>query len=241
MNANRILEQIFKLNTSSPDEPEVPPTELVAFFVRFVRGLRNWKQATLASFAEVSLSTIERVERGEPVSKDSLDKIGVALGYEPGYLTAPRLRLSEEEATADFADKFKMMEPVSVQPLRTHSQIRQAADCEAFLFHRPDVGADYDDDLRELFEWIDLTSFIIHDHFEDGSSEKGRRRELYDDVLSCAQRIEQRGTTILFGVMHAPRPAAPDRNIGVISVTLKSSDPGAMKRRVIFVDRRNVM
>jgi hypothetical protein len=91
---------------SPSSEPEVPPIELVAFFVRFVRGMRNWKRETLASFADVS-------ERGEPVSKDSLDKIGLALGYEPGYLTAPRRRISEEEATAELAETFRMMEPVS--------------------------------------------------------------------------------------------------------------------------------
>jgi hypothetical protein len=62
-----------------------------------------------------------------------------------------------------------------------------------------------------------LASFIINDPLDDNSSEKGRRRELYDGALSCVQRIEQRGTTILFGVMNAPLAAASDRKIAVIS------------------------
>ena len=37
-----------------------------------------------------SLSTIQRVERGEAVSKENLDKIACALGHPPSAFTEPR-------------------------------------------------------------------------------------------------------------------------------------------------------
>ena len=68
MKSNELLEKIANLDSSPSDVPEVPPPELIAWFVRLVRGLRNWKQTALADFACISLSTVERVERGERVS-----------------------------------------------------------------------------------------------------------------------------------------------------------------------------
>jgi hypothetical protein len=73
------------------DVPTAPPIELVAFVVRWNRGLRQWKTTTLADFARVSISTVERIERGEHVSDDALDRIAQAFGYEAGYFTATRL------------------------------------------------------------------------------------------------------------------------------------------------------
>jgi transcriptional regulator with XRE-family HTH domain len=78
----------------------VPPAELVGFVVRWNRGLRQWKKSTLADFASVSVSTVERVERGEKVSEEALDKIAQGLGYEAGYFTKPRLRMGTNEAVA---------------------------------------------------------------------------------------------------------------------------------------------
>jgi transcriptional regulator with XRE-family HTH domain len=52
----------------------------------------------LADFACVSVSTIERVECGEKVSNEALDRIAQGLGYEPGRFTAPRYRLGPEQA-----------------------------------------------------------------------------------------------------------------------------------------------
>ena len=40
--------------------------------------------------------------------------------------------------------------------------------------------------------------------------------------------------------MSAPQEGIPDWKVAVISVTRKLSDPGALKRRHVFVDRRIV-
>ena len=69
------------------NEPQVPPTEAVAFLVRSVRRLRQWKKETLADFARVPLSTVERVERGEKISAENRDRITQAFGFDRGAFT----------------------------------------------------------------------------------------------------------------------------------------------------------
>jgi transcriptional regulator with XRE-family HTH domain len=134
------------------DVPTAPPIELVAFVVRWNRGLRQWKTTTLADFARVSLSTIERIERGEKVSDEALDKIAQAFGYEAGYFTTPRLPLGAEEAAASLVETYSHLEIVPVGPMTTHRAVRDAARCNAVLIHRPEVPEAYDDDIAGLQE-----------------------------------------------------------------------------------------
>jgi transcriptional regulator with XRE-family HTH domain len=203
--------------------------------VRCARGLRQWKRSTLADFACVSVSTIERVERGEKVSDEALDRIAQELGYEPGRFTALRYRLGTEQATARLGETFGEMEAVAVAPMNTHRQVREAANCDALLMHRPDV---YDADLANLAEWLDLASFIAE--FGRVSASEPGKRDFYNDILGCIREIEKRGLMVLSGVMNAPQEGIPDWKVAVISVTPKLSDPGALKRRHVFVDRRLV-
>lgn len=105
----------------------MPPIEVVAMVVRMARGLRQWKQETLADFARVSLTTVERIERAEPVSADSLDRVAQALGYDPGAFTAPRVPIPREEAAAQMIDQLGNLQQVKVRPFETHRQVRMVA------------------------------------------------------------------------------------------------------------------
>lgn len=240
MTVQNLLDKISLLPTEPSNIPEVPPAELVAFVVRWNRGLRQWKKSTLADFARVSISTVERVERGEKVSEEALDKIAQGLGYEAGYFTKPRLRMGANEAAASLMDTFGNMEAVSVAPMRTHRAIREASQCQAFLIHRPDVPEAYDADIDNLREWLDLASFVLSRPEDNLPPAERGRRSLYDDILACVHELERRGLTILSGVMHAPQDRLPDWKVAVISATPKLADPGAPKRRYLMVDRRVV-
>src|ERR1700675_2746254 len=110
MSTKDILKTIVSLPVGLSDIPQIPPPELIGFCVRWERGLRQWKRSTLADFACVSVSTIERVERGEKVSDEALDRIARGLGREPGYFTAPRYRLGPEQAVASLDETFGEME-----------------------------------------------------------------------------------------------------------------------------------
>jgi transcriptional regulator with XRE-family HTH domain len=240
MSYKDIINKVANLPAGPSDIPVVPAPETIGFFVRWERDLRQWKKSTLADFAGVSISTIERVERGEKVSDEVLDRIAEGLGREPGYFTAPRFRLGPEQTAARLVETFGEMEAVAVAPMNTHRQVRETASCHAFLMHRPDVPEMYDADLDNLAEWLDLASFILSREFESAPEPERGRRDLYNDILRCIREIEKRGLTVLSGVMNAPQEGIPDWKVAIISVTPKLSDPGALKRKHVLVDRRIV-
>lgn len=240
MSIEDIISRIVNLPVGTSDTPQVPPPELIAFCVRWERDLRQWKRSTLADFAGVSVSTLERVERGEKVSDEALDRIARGLGREPGHFTAPRCPLGPEQVADRLAETFGEMEAVAVARMNTHRQVRKTAGCHAFLIHRPDVPEHYDADLANLTEWLDLASFILSAEIDGASASERGRRDLYNDILGCVREIEKHGLTVLSGVMNAPQEGIPDWKVAVVSVTPKLSDPGAVKRRHVFVDRRIV-
>ena len=227
----RIMEQ--RDDTASGDLL-VPPLELVAITVRFTRKMRQLKLSSLAHMADVSVSTIERVERAEKVSDEALDKIAVAFGLEPGYYSAPRRRLSTEEAGTQARQQYSHLVEVDVRPLRTQAQVREIGRCHSFLVNRSGLDAEFDDDIAGLVEWLQIASPIL-----DTEGEEGGRRELYRSILEAATNLERNlAATVLVGSMAAPQPDLPDWTVAIISITPKNIDPGAPKRRFVLVDRR---
>lgn len=184
MSTQDLLNRITQLPPGPTDVPTTPPAELVGFVVRWNRGLRQWKTSTLADFARVSISTIERVERGEKVGDEALDRIAQAFGYEAGYFTKARIPISHEDATAQMVETYSNLEAVPVAPMRSHRVVREAARCDAYLIHRPGVPDTYDGDIANLQEWLDLASFILSDIVDGGSPSERGRRELYNDILA---------------------------------------------------------
>lgn len=240
MNAQELLDKIKDLPNRPVDVPTTPPVELVAMVVRWGRHLKQWKATTLADFACVSLSTVERVERGDKVSDEALDRIAQALGYDAGAFTTPRLPIGPDKAAEQLVETYGHLEPVAVAPMKTHKAIRDAAKCQAYLIHRPEVPDTFDADIANLGEWLDLGSFILSDMIEDSTPSERGRRDLYNDILGCVAELERRGLTVLSGVMAAPQPGLHDWKVAIVSVTPRLTDPGAPKRRHVMVDRRCV-
>ncbi|MGX1786978.1 helix-turn-helix domain-containing protein [Bosea sp. NPDC055332] len=237
MNPKELIDRIVSMPPPAQGVAATPPAEVVAMVVRMARGLRQWKQDTLADFACVSMSTVERVERAEPVSIESLDRIAQALGYEPGAFSAPRLPIPREEAATQMVDQLGNLQQVEVRPFETHRQIRMIAATQACYIHRPEVGAAYDEQVAGLREWLDLASFALGPAPVDGG-EPIRRRALCDGILAAVADLRRRGVTVLVGIADAPIPGFADWKVAIISLTPKLSDPGAPKRRAIFVDKR---
>jgi transcriptional regulator with XRE-family HTH domain len=236
MSKKDLLNGKGRLDLTGSSEPgRIPTAEAVGFVVSSARKLCQWKRSTLADFARVSLSTVERVERGEKVSEEALERITEAFGLDRGYLTGPLFRKSFGEVVAEFVAAFRDMTPVSVKPLRLQRQIRVLAKCHSFIAYRRHVGDEYDKEVTELTEWLHLASGLFS---TPDPSERGRRRELYSSVLDSVRRLEARGVTVLAGVMETPQPSVPDWKMAVISLTSKLFDPGALKRKVVLVDRR---
>lgn len=179
------------------EELVVPPPDVLALFVRFQRGMMSWKQATLAAQANVSLSTIQRVERGEPVSRDKLESIGLALGHPPGAFTAPRALRSEEEAAKLAADSFSWLAntvPVKVGPLRKEPQLRALIDTVCGYMDC-DLGPEAEDDMSVLREWVNFASFMAAtaEGLVTPRPERSfKKRELYADIFRHVQMMERK-------------------------------------------------
>jgi len=60
----------------------------LADIIRQARAARAWPQEQLAEAAGVSLRTVQRVERGAPCAKDTLQALAAALGIETSALVA---------------------------------------------------------------------------------------------------------------------------------------------------------
>lgn len=237
MNSRSLFDRIADL-PAPPEGEHIPPAELVAFTVRVARGINGWKQSTLAEFSGVSLSTVERVERAEPVSTALLDKIGIGLGYEAGYFTAPRQTISSEEAVKSLVESYGSLVPVAVTPITTHSRLRALVKCHAMMFHHPDVPDDVLALIQGLSEWLDLGSFLLSDLVPQDRESAGRRREYYADVLAHIGHIQRMGYTVIGGITTQSAMGLDDWRIAVISITSRTTDPGAPRRETLFVDRR---
>lgn len=138
-------------------------------------------------------------------------------------------------------DAYGNLERVPVSSLKTQRAVREAMSCQAFLVHRPQVPEVYDQDITNLVEWLDFASFSLSEDIQIEREELPARRKLYGSILACADELERRGLTVLTGVMLAPQPNMPDWKVAIISITPKLTDPGAIKRDHVFVDRRNVV
>lgn len=222
---------------SSSDSLTSPPLDSIAFFVKMQRHHWRWKQVTMASIAGVSLSTVERVERGDAVRPDSLSKIAVALGFPADYLTAPRQKLTEEEALRRLMDSVSWMEgkvEVPVAPLTTEKQLREIASTDMIV-----VGSDLDEaaagDLDELREWVDLIGFMRCCNSGLIGTKPERRfrmRDLYGDLFQHLERMQARHKAVcLVGTYSAKTdsPTFPAATVAVVSLRSKTRNPAAAR------------
>lgn len=241
MSKQHILDQISTdfLKTRRTKKPITPSREIVAFVVRSSRRLRQWKKLTLASFAAVSLSTVERVERAEKVSNASLQRIAVALGCEHGAFTEPRVPRTDEEVKQELADTYGNLIAVKVEPFCKQRQVRELATCQAILIEHNKLSDVNMDDIVELQEWLDLASYVRNTPAR-GEDSRIHLRKFYCHILEAVQRFQKRGVTVLAGVMDAPQHGLSEWKVAIVWLCPKLTDPGAINRRYVFVDKRCV-
>lgn len=226
----------------------VPAPATIAFFVRLQRGMMGWKKETLAGFARVSLSTIERIERGQAVSAESLDRVAEALRQPPGAFTAPRIPSTSEEAwrrLEESAALFAETVAMAVRPLRGHRQIAELARAHLVIVDGGRLGDVYDDDLDTLREWLDLTSFVLATEDKDSivqtDADPVKRRKLYDDVLGCVREIERRGHAVALAGTYqidTGNAAMPKATAALVGFFPKLTDPAAINRQTLFAPAR---
>lgn len=215
----------------------VPP-EIIAFNVAVSRKLRAWKQSTLADLAGVSLTTVERVERGEKVLAEALERIGAALGFPPGYYTADRVPLTPAELTASGATPYPHLAFVKVAPLKTQAQFRALATCDA-LVHAP-LGEQSDNaGLADgVFKLIELLALRLAAPSLFDKAKTGGLRDLYRMLNAQIDELGRNGFGVISGIdeeMHSGTP----RRIAVAGIARRANDPGVLRRKVLVLDRRD--
>lgn len=238
-----LYDRIAALPRPEPGVAEPPPPELIAFNVTVTRRMRGWKQSALAQLAGVSLSSVERVERGERVSDSVLERIGAIFGFEPGYYTSPRAPRTEAEMAEDARETYPHMLFVEVKPLRTQADLRTLSACHAVVATGPDLRPDDADLAASLIEWIDLLGFVRSDFAPEPGSDEGGRRELYADIFYHLLTIRRAGYDVIHGVAEVPGPDGADGapwKVGVVYLALRAKDPGALKRKILLMDRREL-
>jgi transcriptional regulator with XRE-family HTH domain len=235
--------------------PQPPPPETIASFVKLARGFAQWKQDILAFKAGVSLSTVQRVERGEGVSPEALEKIGAALKQRPGALTEPRLPLSDAQAGEFIVESWGWMldcERVTVAPLRKHRQLRALGEATTAIFDDdlPEAAAD---DLAGVREWFELLGFVRAEHSGTikvvGSSQRDLEvRRLQNEVLAVVGKVERQYRAVcLTGAYEAATnwPSLPVIKVGVAVFRSLDNDPAAITRKSLLapktVDVRDVV
>ena len=77
--------------------PRRPDPISIAFCVAWSREMKQLSIQALASMSGVSPSSIERIERGERVSDDTLQKVAVAVNQDEDAFTGERIPLSQDE------------------------------------------------------------------------------------------------------------------------------------------------
>lgn len=225
--------------------PARPGRRFVADFVAMQRSLRQWKKQTLASVADVSLSTIERVERGESVSDNSLDKIAVALGFENDAFTSFRVPLNNAEAAVKAEEAFDIFRQklwVEVEPIRKHHQIVDFADCLVNLICTERLDTDVSMMADELRDWLELAHSVRSQEFPRSERERRRikRRDLYNGVLGRIRGIERASDAVALGGVYEPETDIPDFSVKVALIAFmpKKDDPALMKRRQLLAPQR---
>jgi transcriptional regulator with XRE-family HTH domain len=226
----------------------IPDAKFLANFVQLERCSMGWKQETLASFAEVSLSTVQRIERGDSVSAACLDKIALALGQKPGAFTEPRVPLTTEEfgkKVKEWTRPFRDLSPVNVQPLRKQTQIIRLTRAEFCLVERGQLDEQYQDEIDGLREALGCVAFILGSQeansvIKFADQESCKRRELYNSILDYVSRIQREANAVALAGVYAAatnHPALAEARVGLIAFFPRRTDPGAIKRRVLFAPK----
>ena len=237
--ANDLLDRLLTRPRPPEEMEQAPPIELVAIWTAILRRTRGWKQSTLAHTAGVSLSSVARLERGGVVRPEVIDKIGAALGMEPGTYTTPRRLRSAEEATAFPPRGWPHLVLIDVARPKTQHQLRALARCERLVILAPHITDADRPLLSDLAESIDYLGFVLADLTGERRQDTGRRRA-YAFALEQVERFNRMGYHVLAGVTEQSLKEGKPEQIALFAITAKALDPEALGRRRLILDWRDV-
>ena len=150
-----------------------------------------------------------------------------------------RIPLSAEEVERSMAEDWPHRVVVEVATLTKERQLRELAQCHAVLKLGQGHSVEAAETLDQLAEWIELIAFVRNDDVVVPNEPK-RLRDLYRGAFECVERLRQQGMALVVGAWKEPMPKISDFTTGVLAISPRAIDPGASKRRIIVLDRRDM-
>jgi transcriptional regulator with XRE-family HTH domain len=189
------MEVIHMTVTKNQNEYRCLTPKEIGEAVEMIRKTVGMKQLTLALQAGVTERTVQRIENGEKVNDETLQRIAKAFRMEDGSFLGPREVLSKEEAWEAAEKRLKTLKVIDACGFAT------LKDAEAVLGTHGSVIDDHnvtDEAAEELAEFKDQ----LHDWNDvylvlDSQQEKWNACR---SLLQSAKKLEARGYVIRYGV-----------------------------------------
>jgi transcriptional regulator with XRE-family HTH domain len=235
------------LNEPWQDTPRKPDRNLIAFFVSYCREIKGLPVLSLACLAEVSESTIERIERGEKVSDQTLDKVAVALGYETGTFTKERVPLQANEVLKNLEENAQELSNsiwIPVEPFQKHKHVRALSRTHMNIVDTSHLSKVDEEIIGEIKEYISRANFLRTEKESDlflNREPFNKMRKLNQDILDLVKKFGFENRAYALTGTYKSVVTLGDRKmdfeIGILTFFPKDTDPYAIKRSHLLVPK----
>jgi transcriptional regulator with XRE-family HTH domain len=163
--------------------------------VAMFRKMAGMKQLTLALEAGVTERTVQRIENGEKVNDESLQKIAKAFRMEDTSFIGPRMVLSKEEAWEQAKKQLEAVKLIDAHGFVTLKDAEAVLGTDGMViddhFVTDEAAGELADFKDELRDWNNLYSVLLSQH---------EKLNACRSLLGVARKLEERGYVIRYGV-----------------------------------------
>ncbi len=163
--------------------------------VAMFRKMAGMKQLTLALEAGVTERTVQRIENGEKVNDESLQKIAKAFRMEDTSFVGPREVISKEEAWEKTKKQLEAVKLIDAHGFATLKDAEAVLGTDGMViddhFVTDEAAVELADLKDQLRDWNDLYSMLLSQQ---------EKLNACRSLLAVAKKLEARGYVIRYGV-----------------------------------------
>jgi len=184
-----------------------PEPDVIASFVKELRAHLGWKQFALAHEAGVTVRTIERLEAGERMSDETLNKVAKALKLRESAFTEATYCPSDEELAAMVKKAKEDYTHTALHDLSGPRDLGNILSAHAYIVDGSNVAEDFADEVAAVKDYVQDAG-DIHDDVPHTQQLTFSR-----ELLGMIRDIEAQGYTARWG-----RYATDEQfNVGVLT------------------------
>jgi transcriptional regulator with XRE-family HTH domain len=204
-----------------------PEPDVIASVVKELRTHLGWKQFALAHEAGVTVRTIERLEAGERMSDETLNKVAKALELRESAFTEASYCPSDEELAGMVKKAKKDYTHTALHDLSGLRDLDNILSAQAYLVDGSNVADDLADQVAAVQDYVqdagDIHGDVPHTHQLTHSRE----------LLGMIRDIEVQGYTARWG-----RYVTDDKfNVGVLTFFKTCDLQTSQQFRIALVPR----